>query len=282
MTAKETQLTQEERSGATTAARSQWALGDYHRFAKETVWELGPELVRACRIRPGQRVLDVAAGSGNVALRAAAAGADVVASDITPENLDAGRREAGELGVEVEWIVADVQDLPFEDGSFDVVTSSLGAIFAPDHQTTAKEMLRVCRPSGVIGMLNFTPEGLAERFFGTIAPYLPPPPPSAQPPLLWGDERHVRELFGDEVKSLDATRGTYVERAESPAAYVELFEQTFGPVVAVYASLADRPERLAALEREFLEFAVGANSASAGAPAEYEYEYLRVVARKRS
>ena len=261
------------------ATRAVWGLGDYHRFAKETVWGLGPVLVGACGIGPGHRVLDVAAGSGNVALRAAAAGADVVASDLTPENLEAGRREAEALGLDLEWVPADAQALPFEDGEFDAVTSSFGAMFAPDHHATARELLRVCRPGGVIGMVNFTPEGLGGRFFGVVAPYLPPPPAHALPPLLWGDEGHVRELFGDAVGSLSLTRDTYVERAASPNAYCELFEETFGPVVAIREG--SQPERVAAFDRDFLRFAVESNRSTAGHPAEYEYEYLLVVARKR-
>ena len=141
-----------------------WALGDYNRFAKATVWELGPVLVEACGIAAGQRVLDVAAGTGNVAIRAAEAGAEVVASDLTPENFEAGRREARAAGVELEWVEADAEALPFADGEFDVVTSSLGAIFPPNHRAVADELLRVCRRGGAIGMVNFTPEGLAGEF----------------------------------------------------------------------------------------------------------------------
>ena len=262
------------------ASRAAWALGDYHRFAKQTVWELGEVLVRACGISAGQRVLDVAAGTGNTAIRAAEAGAEVVASDITPENFDAGRREAEAHGVGLEWVEADAEALPFADGGFDVVTSSFGAIFAPDHGAVADELLRVCRPGGTIGMLNFTPEGLISGFFGALAPYMPPPPPGALPPPLWGSEEHVRDLFGDRVESLEMTRRHYVERAESPQAYRELFKQTFGPVVATYASLAGDPERTAALDRDFLEFATRANSGAPGGPAEYRYEYLLVVARR--
>ena len=190
----------------TAPARAMWAAGDLHRFTIETVWGLGPVLVRACGISAGQRVLDVAAGTGNVAIRAAEAGARVVASDLTPENFAAGKREASRRGVEVDWVQADAEALPFGDGEFDVVTSSLGAIFAPHHQDVAAELLRVCRPGGTIGMLNFTPEGLAADFFGTLLPYLPPPPDGALPPLLWGSEAHVRELFGDSVASVDMTR----------------------------------------------------------------------------
>ena len=263
------------------AIRAAWAQGDYHEFAKATVWDLGRVLVEACGISPGQRVLDVACGSGNTAIRAAAAGAAVVASDLTPENFEAGRREAEAHGVQLEWVEADAEALPFADGEFDSVTSSVGAIFAPDHQAVANEMLRVCRPQGTIGMVNFTPEGLITEFFGALAPYMPPPPPGALPPAAWGAEQHVRELFGDRVESLETSRGQYVERAESPAAYVEFFKRTFGPVVATYAGLADEPERQAALDRDFLEFAVRTNSGPEGGPAEYRYEYLLVVARKR-
>ena len=264
------------------ATRAAWALGDYHAFAKATVWELGEVLVRACGIGPGQRVLDVAAGTGNTAIRAAEAGADVVASDLTPENFEAGRREAEARGVELQWAEADAEALPFANGEFDVVTSSVGALFAPDHQAVADEMLRVCRPGGTIGMINFTPEGLISDFFGALAPYMPAPPPGALTPAAWGSEEHVRELLGDRVESLEMSRAHYIERAESPAAYVELFKRTFGPVVATYATLADEPERRAALDRDFIAFATRANSGPADGQAEYSYEYLLFVARKHA
>ena len=264
------------------AARQAWALGDYHRFAKATVWEVGPVLVEACGISRGQRVLDVAAGTGNTAIRAAQTGADVVASDLTPENFEAGRREANEQNVELEWVEADAEALPFADGEFDVVTSSFGAIFGPDHQGVADEMLRVCRPGGTIGMLNFTPEGLISDFFGALAPFMPPPPAGAMPPPLWGSEEHVRGLFGDRLRSLEMTRGEYLERADSPLDYCELFKKSFGPVVATYAGLADDPDRTAALDRDFLDFATRSNQGPPGGPAEYAYEYLLVVARKGS
>src|SRR5919197_868603 len=207
------------------AMRSMWALGDYHRFAKQLIWEVGPVLVQACGIRAGQRVLDVAAGTGNVALRAAEAGAHVVAADLTPEHFEAGRREAQALGVEVEWVEGDAEALPFADGDFDVVTSSFGAIFAPNHQKVADELLRVSRPGGTIGTLNFRPDGTAADFFSLLAAYLPPPPRGALPPLMWGTEEHVRELFSDRVTSLDMVRRVYTERAASPHAYCELFNQ---------------------------------------------------------
>ena len=132
---------------------------------------------------------------------------------------------------------------------------------------------------GTIGMLNFTPEGLISDFFAALAPYMPPPPPGAMPPPLWGSEEHVRELFADRVESLEMSRSHYVERADSPRDYCELFKQTFGPVVATYMSLADDPDRAGSLDRDFLDFATRANSAQSDGAAEYRYEYLLVVAR---
>jgi ubiquinone/menaquinone biosynthesis C-methylase UbiE len=262
------------------AHRAMWALGDYHAFATSTVWQLGPVLVEACGIRRGQRVLDVASGTGNAAIRAAMAGASVVAVDLTPEHFEAGRRAARAEGVEVEWIEGDAEALPFDDGDFDVVMSSFGAIFAPDHGQVAGELLRVCRPGGTIGMMNFTPEGAAGDFFGLLAPYAPPPPPGAPSPLQWGDEAHVRALFGERVTSMTLTRRTYVERAVDARGYFDMFRRTFGPMVAILASLADTPERAAALEREFLAFAERTNRGAPGGPLEIPYEYLLVVARR--
>ena len=259
---------------------SPWALGDYHRFAKATIWEIGPLLVEACDITAGQRVLDVAAGTGNTAIRAALRGANVVASDITVENFPAGQAEAAAQGATLDWVEADAQALPFDDGEFDVVTSSFGAIFAPDHQVVADEMVRVCRPGGTIGMTAFTPDGLAAPFFELFGPYLPPPPPEAEPPVLWGHEEHVRRLFGDRLE-LELAKSSYVERADSPDSYRDLFLETFGPAVAVVSSLADDQDRAAAFRRDLLDFAVRSNTGPAGGQAEYRYDYLLIIGRKR-
>jgi ubiquinone/menaquinone biosynthesis C-methylase UbiE len=277
-TASGAQATEDADRQLKAATRAAWALGDYHRFALQTVWGLGPVLVAACGISTGQRVLDVAAGTGNTAIRAAEAGGAVVASDLTPENFQAGRRQAKAHGG-LEWVEADAERLPFGDREFDVVTSSFGAMFAPNHQAVADELVRVCRPGGTIGMLNFTPEGLAAQFFGVLAPYAPGPPPGGLPPLMWGSEEHVRDLFGGRVASLEMTRHEYVERADSPSGYIEFVKATFGPVIGIYASLAGEPERAAALDRAFPEFASRANQGPPEGPAELHYEYLLVVAR---
>jgi ubiquinone/menaquinone biosynthesis C-methylase UbiE len=262
------------------AHRAMWGLGDYHAFATATVWELGPVLVGACRITRGQRVLDVAAGSGNVAIRAAQAGATVAAADLSPANVDAGRRASAAAGVEIEWVEADAEALPWDAGRFDVVTSCFGVMFAPDQRKAASELLRVCRPGGTIGLINFTAEGRGGEFFALLGAYAPPPPGQASP-LAWGSEAQVTDLFGAHVDSLQMTRHEYVETAPSAAAYRDLFKRTFGPAVAIYSGLADRPARAAALDRELLDFAARANRAAPEAPVRIPYEYLLTIARKR-
>ena len=259
-----------------------WALGDYHRFARAFVWEVGPVLVDACGIAAGQRVLDVAAGTGNVAIRAAERGADVVASDLTPENFEAGRHEATERGVELQWVEADAEALPFGDGEFDVVTSCFGAMFAPDHRAVANELVRVCRPGGTIGVASFAPRGTSGAFFELFARHAPPRPDGALPPTLWGDESHVRELFGSRVDELETSRRSYVERAATSSEYRRLFEETFGPLIALRGGLAGEPDRALALDRDFADFTERENRGRPGGPAEYRYDYLLAVARTRA
>lgn len=226
-------------------------------------------------------MLDVAAGAGNVALPAARAGAQVVASDITPELLAAGRERATEEGLALEWVEADAQHLPFGDGLFDVVTSSFGAMFAPDHALTARELLRVCRHGGTIGMLNWTPEGWVGGFFRTLAPFAGPLPPGAQPPPLWGHEPHVRALLEPGCASLRCERRTVaVDHFADPHELVAYYRENFGPVIAAFERLADEPERAAELERALLGHAVATNLAPAGERARWEFEYLLVVGRR--
>jgi SAM-dependent methyltransferase len=230
--------------------RAMWALGDYHTVATEIIPDLGPVLVEALRLGPDDHVLDVAAGSGNVAIPAAATGAHVIASDLTPELLDKGRADAEAAGVDVQWEVADAEHLPYADAAFDAVTSCVGVMFAPRHQAAADELVRVCRPGGRIGLIAWTPGGFIGQMFATMKPYVAPPPPGAQPPPLWGDVAHVRELFGDRVTDLRA--GQQLLRAEGMAdaeAFREYFKQHYGPTVAAYRGLADTPERAAELDQ---------------------------------
>jgi ubiquinone/menaquinone biosynthesis C-methylase UbiE len=151
-----------------------WALGDYPAIARDILAPLGPELVTACGVGPGMRVLDVGAGTGNAAIAAALAGADVVALEPTPELIEVGREEAASRGAAVEWVRGDAQALPRHDAEFDVVLSCLGAMFAPDHETTAGELARVCRPGGRIGLVAWDPPGVAAELMRVVGRHAPP------------------------------------------------------------------------------------------------------------
>jgi len=261
--------------------RAMWALGDYPAVARDIVGDLGPTLVAACGVRHGDRVLDVAAGSGNAAIPAALAGASVVASDLTPELFETGRRHAGERGADVAWRVADAEALPFADGEFDTVLSCLGVMFAPHHQTSADELVRVCRPGGTIGLLSWTPDGFVGQMFATMKPYAPPPPPGAQPPPLWGDEDHVRTLLGDRVTDVAAHRQTLrVDHFEAPEAFRDYFKARYGPTIAVYRAIADEPERVAALDRALVELVD--RFAHSSSTAAMDWEYLLLTAHKQT
>jgi SAM-dependent methyltransferase len=217
-----------------------WASGDYPSMVETFLLPLGPRLVESCGIESGMKVLDVAAGTGNASIPAAVRGAQVTASDLTPELLDAGRGKAESQGLELEWVTADAESLPFEDGAFDVVMSSIGAMFAPHHQAVADELVRVCRPGGTIGMLNWTPEGMIGALFRTMGPFAPPPPPGAQPPPLWGGEDHMRELFGDRVDWRSFEREMLeVTAFQHPRDYGEHFKARYGPTIAARGSASE-------------------------------------------
>jgi SAM-dependent methyltransferase len=260
--------------------RAMWASGDYPSMVETFLLPLGPRLVEACEIGPGVRVLDVAAGTGNAAIPAAAAGAQVVASDLTPELFDAGRARAADEGVELEWAEADAEDLPFEDASFDVVISSIGVMFAPHHQAAADELVRVCRPGGTIGLLSWTPEGTIGGLFRTIGPFAPAPPPGAQPPPLWGGEDHLRELFGERVELDKLDRDVLeVTAFEQPTDFAEHFKQRYGPTIAAQAN-ARRNEREAEFEQALDNYFEEQNLGSAD-DARFEMEYLLAVGRRK-
>lgn len=260
--------------------RQMWALGDYPSVAAGLVPDLGHVLARACDARPGARVLDVAAGSGNASIPAALAGASVVACDLTPELLAAGQRHAAQQGAELEWREGDAEALPFGDGEFDIVMSCIGVMFAPHHQASADELVRVCRPGGTIGLLSWTPEGFIGQMFGAMKPYVPPPPPGAQPPLLWGREDHVRALLGDRVTAISAQRGMLrVDMFGSAGDFRDYFKTRYGPTVAAYRAIAGDPARTAALDQDLAELARRHTSTTTTV---MNWEYLLLTGRKKS
>lgn len=257
--------------------RAMWALGDYPSVADEAIPALGARLVEAIDVRAGERVLDVAAGSGNSAVPAARAGASVVANDLTPELLDVGRRAAEASGVRLDWEQGDAEALPYADGEFDVAMSCVGVMFAPHHQDAANELLRVVRPGGRIGLASWTPEGFIGQMFATMKPYAPPPPPGAQPPPLWGSEDHVRSLLGNRVTDVVARRELLdIDRFSTPSEFREFFKARYGPTIAVYRSLADQPGRAAELDVELDDLASRYDLGSG----RMVWEYLLVTATR--
>jgi SAM-dependent methyltransferase len=257
-----------------------WALGDYPSLASDLIADLGEVVVRACAVGPSDRVLDVAAGCGNAAIPAAQAGAAVVACDLTPELLAAGERQAGQLGVQLQWRQGDAEALPFADGEFDVVMSCLGVMFAPHHQASASELIRVCRPGGTIGLLSWTSEGFIGQMFAAMKPYAAPSPPGVQPPPLWGNEEHVRGLLGSAVHGMTAVRDTLgVSLFARPEHFRDYFKARYGPVVAAYQRISDDPEKVAALDEELAELA--RRHDNGGASTAMDWEYLLITARRQ-
>jgi SAM-dependent methyltransferase len=224
-------------------------------------------------------VLDVAAGTGNAAIAAAATGADVIATDLVPELLEQGRELAEARGVAMSWQQANAEDLPFADAEFDAVLSCIGVMFAPHHQQAADELLRVCRPGGTIGVISWTPAGFIGQLFATMKPFVAAaPPPGVSPPPLWGSVEHVTGLFGDRVTDLIAEpRMLDVDRFDSGASFREYFKANYGPTIAAYRGIASDPGRVAALDAALAELG---DLALAGT-SRMGWEYLVVTARRR-
>ena len=228
-----------------------WASGSYRTVVDEVVAPLGGILVETVDVQPGQRVLDVAAGTGTSALPAVRRGAEVIATDLTPELLDVGRAAAAAEGLQLSWQTADAEALPYDDAAFDVVLSAIGVMFAPHHQQAADELVRVCRPGGTIGVLSWTPEGFIGQLFAAMKPYAPPPPPGASPAPLWGRADHVHHLFGDRVTDLVAHQQTLrVDRFTTGTEFREFMKANYGPTIAVYRFLADDRAKVDALDAD--------------------------------
>lgn len=209
-------------------------------------------LVRRLGVREGEDWLDVGSGTGGVAFLAARAGATVTGADIAPVLVETARRRAAEEGLELRLDVADVERLPYGDASFDVVSSSVGSMFAPDHRAAARELARVVRPGGRIGLTGWRPDGSVGEFFRALAPFSPPPPDGAGVPLDWGREEHVEELLGDAFE-LEFEEHESVGEYESGEAMWELMSRSFGPLKTLADSL--EPDRREELRRVVVDLA---------------------------
>lgn len=248
--------------------RATWASGDFA-IIGTTLQIVGESLCEAVDLRAGSKVLDVAAGNGNCSLAAARRWCDVTATDYVPALLEDGRRRAEAERLPIAFQEADAEALPFEDGTFDVVLSSFGVMFTPNHQRAASELLRVCRSKGRIGLANWTPRGFIGRLFGVVGRHVPPPP-ALTPPSRWGTEEHLNHLFGASASDIRTTLRNYVFRYRSAAHWIDVFRTWYGPVHKAFAALpADVQPRLEQdLTDLIAEFNVSGDSTMV-VPAEY-------------
>ena len=253
-----------------------WSSGDYAVIGT-TLQIVGESLAEACDLNWDERVLDVAAGNGNVTLAAARRGCNVTSTDYVSSLLDRGAARARAEGLDVKFQVADAEALPFADGTFDAVVSTFGVMFAPDQATAAAELARVCRPGGRIGLANWTPESLVGRMFKVLGRHMPPPA-GVQPPALWGVESHVAGLFGERASSIVATPCVFNFRYRSAAHFIDVFRTWYGPVHKAFAALP--ADRAAALEHDLAELLESSNRSKSNALV-VPSEYLEIVVARR-
>lgn len=256
--------------------RQAWASGDYA-VVGTTLQIVGEQLCESLDLRSGSRVLDIAAGNGNASLAAARRGAEVTSTDYVPALLEAGRRRAEAEGLPVAFETADAEALPYGEGVFDVVLSTFGVMFTPDHAQAAGEMVRVCRPGGLIGLANWTPDGFVGRMFERIAAFLPPAPGS-QPPSRWGEAEYVAGLLGANATVQRATVRTFNFRYRSARHWLDVFRTWYGPMAKAFEALP--PMSALELAAELLALAQAHNRAGDGSlvvPA----SYLEIVATRR-
>lgn len=252
-----------------------WASGDYA-VVGTTLQIVGETLAEAADVRAGEHVLDVAAGNGNATLAAARRFANVISTDYVPALLGKGRARARAEGLAVHFEQADVEQLPFADGTFDVVLSTFGAMFAPDQERTAGEMMRVLRPGGRIGLAAWTPEGFIGRLFKLVGAYVPPPE-GVKSPVLWGAEAHAGRLLGPSAAHIRCERRTFNFRYASAAHWLQVFRDFYGPTHKAFLALDAKGA--AALEREIVALLEQMNVAGAAALV-VPSEYLEVVATR--
>ena len=258
-------------------ARMTWAAGDYDAIV-DYIWSAGGDLVGRVGVTADDEVLDVACGTGNATIPAAQTGARTTGLDITPELLVDARRRADDAGVDIEWVEGDAEDLPFDDAGFDVVLSTFGCMFAPDHRRTASELARVLRPGGRLGIVAWTPDGTIGRFFQSLSSFAPPPPPDFQPPPLWGTREHVVDLFDGTGLDLRFEEGAVRFEFESAEAAAEEYSAKFGPIVMLRESLEPEgrwDEAYAALLEYYRE-----DEVTPGGKVAFDGEYLITLGTK--
>jgi ubiquinone/menaquinone biosynthesis C-methylase UbiE len=253
-----------------------WSSGDYA-VVGTTLQIVGEDLCEALDLRPGSKVLDVAAGNGNVTLAAARRWCDITSTDYVPALLERARERAAAEHFTVDFREADAEALPFPDASFDVVVSTFGVMFTPDQDKAAAELLRVCKPRGKIGLANWTPPGFIGQVFRTIGKYLPPPA-GVKSPALWGTRARLDELFAAQASQILAEPRMFVFRYRSPEHWLDVFKTFYGPMLKAFAALDANTQ--AALTRDLLALVGGFNRASGGTAAIHS-EYLEVVITKR-
>ena len=259
---------------ATAAQQRTWSDGDFSMVAS-MITGVAENLAEALAILPDERVLDVACGSGNGAIAAARRSwGGAVGADFVPALLERGRERAAAERLDVEFVEADAQDLPFEDAAFDVTMSIFGAMFAPDQQRTADELLRVTKPGGRIGMASWTPDGALSEFFLILTTHTGGPPPGTVPPVLWGDEEHARGLFGDGIVGMRVERRVSRQLFRSAEHYLDFFRTYFGPMKMAFDKVG--PEGAPALEADLLTYLEKVNANERALV--LEPEYLQLVA----
>jgi len=253
-----------------------WSSGDYAVIGT-TLQIVGEELCEALDVHSGQKVLDVAAGNGNVSLAAARRWCDVVATDYAPSLLERARERAAAERLNIEFREADAEALPFQDGSFDVVVSTFGVMFTPDQDRAAAEMIRVCKPGGKIGLANWTPDGFIGQLFKTIGKHVPPAP-GTKSPALWGTRARIAELFESRTTSVEFAARNFVFRYRTPAHWLEVFRTYYGPVLKTFASL--EPAAQATLQRDLMDLIDRFNRAKDGSMV-VPSEYLEIVITRK-
>jgi SAM-dependent methyltransferase len=252
-----------------------WSSGNFARVASRIVLS-AEQLAESAGLPAGWRVLDVATGSGNAALAAARRGCEVVGVDYVPPLLEHGRLRAEAEMLDVQFKEGDAENIPFPDGSFDAVLSIYGVMFAPDHRRCASELARVCKPGGRIALASWTPDGFIAEMFALVGLYVPPVGTGVIPPIRWGDEAHLKDLFGPAIRSIQSRRQTFVMRYRSAEENVEFFRTYYGPTLKLFEAVGDAGREALARDMAAIVKKYDLNGGHTG-PVAIRADYLETV-----